>query len=159
MKKQRFVPTLEFLNHLFFYNRKLGILSYKNPKRSITKKISVGAIHRGYIEVEIKGSCYRVHQLIWFIEKGNWPKMIDHINGIKHDNRIENLRECDSRLNQMNRASHRKGKLVGCYFNKISQGWTSRTLINGKRLTLGTFKTEKQAHEAYINELKTRGLI
>ena len=55
----------------------------------------------GYRYVEINGISYYSHRLIWFMHYGTWPKgQIDHINGIKDDNRIENLREATASENQ-----------------------------------------------------------
>ena len=62
---------------------------------------------KGYLCVECKIDKKRVfvslHHAVWAVCKGRWPKQqIDHINGNKHDNRIENLREVSASENRMN---------------------------------------------------------
>lgn len=82
---------------------------------------------------------------------------VDHINGIKTDNRLENLRVVTRRQNMQNLNCHRKGKLVGANYDKrrahLDRPWASRVKINGKNIHLGCFKTELEAHEMYMKKL------
>lgn len=83
--------------------------------------------------------------------------MIDHIDGNKLNNTIENLRGVNhSRANQQNRKKHREGKLIGTCFYK--NGWISQITVETKNVYLGRFKTEREAHERYAIELQRRGL-
>lgn len=135
------------------YNSYTGFLMWiKNPsiQHPFTGKVAGGLNSRGYIEIGFKGRIYKAHRLAWLLYYGDWPKnQIDHINGTKHDNRIENLREVSSRQNCQNRDLHRKGRLFGCHFNKQRNKWQARIKINGKTKHLGLFNTEQEAHEAY----------
>jgi hypothetical protein len=93
--------------------------------------------------------------VIWFLIRGESPtKMIDHIDGNKLNNRIENLRLVSQRENCMNQKIHRNGRLVGATFHKNSGKWRSDIKINNKQLWLGIFKTPQLAHEAYMEKLK-----
>jgi uncharacterized protein (DUF433 family) len=66
----------------------------------------------GYISVYYKGLNLKAHRIAWVLHYGGWPdNVIDHINGVKTDNRIENLRDVpqsvnakEARKNQMARA-------------------------------------------------------
>lgn len=78
--------------------------------------------------------------------------VIDHINGNSLDNRKSNLRICTHRQNQQNRYTHRAGRLVGATFKKGK--WIAKITYDNKIKYLGRFKTEIEAHEAYINALK-----
>jgi len=52
-----------------------------------------GTMHRdGYTQIQINGRFYLAHHLVWFLVKGEWPTgFIKHRNGLKYDNRIDNL--------------------------------------------------------------------
>ena len=85
--------------------------------------------------------------------------MVDHINGNSLDNRKSNLRIVTNRENQQNQKKHRSGRLFGCYFHKEKKKWKSRITIDGESKHLGYFKTEHEAHQAYMkayNELITK---
>lgn len=85
---------------------------------------------------------------------------VDHINGNSLDNRKSNLRVVTNRENQQNRRIHRDGRLVGSCFHIRSKKWESNIRINKKLKHLGYFKTEYEAHQAYMkayNELITKG--
>jgi hypothetical protein len=76
--------------------------------------------------------------------------MVDHINGIKLDNRIENLREVTQRENGCNRYMHRLGKLPGVEKNTKGSGFYCRIRICGKRVYLGLYPTQEEAYEVYL---------
>jgi hypothetical protein len=83
---------------------------------------------------------------------------IDHINGNKSDNRIENLRYCSKRENVSfnNRKDYNKktSKYTGVSYYKRTNSWRASIEINKKDFYLGNFKTEYDAHLAYQNKLK-----
>lgn len=124
----------------------------KKPTNStVLGKICVKNHGGGYIEIGFKNKRYLAHRLAWWFIYGYFPKEIDHINGIRDDNRICNLREVDRRQNSQNNIKHRNGKLVGTHFDKKVKKWRSTIKINGKNKYLGWFKTEIEAHNEYIN--------
>ena len=105
----------------------------------------------GYIFGGLRGKIYLEHRLIWLYHKGEWPKdQIDHINGIKWDNRIENLRECTHQQNQFNKKSYGKtSEHKGVLWHKSNKKWQARYCYNGKRHHLGYYETEEEAAKAY----------
>src|SRR6185369_1259759 len=83
---------------LFLYDSETGVFSRKPqiPIRRVRKK--VGWLDKdGYIALRVYGTECRAHRLAWLLSYGYMPKFIDHINGIRDDNRLCNLRECKSR--------------------------------------------------------------
>lgn len=72
---------------------------------------------------------------------------IDHINGIKSDNRICNLRPATRSQNGANRVAIRGMK--GAFFHKSSGKWSAQISKENKKMHLGLFDTEGEAHEAY----------
>lgn len=104
----------------------------------------------GYRKTQINGKMLLVHRLIFLLKKGYLPKYIDHIDGNKLNNKIENLKDATTRENCGNRKSHRNGKLVGASFKAETNKWCSRIYFNKKEYHLGYFNTEKEAHKKYI---------
>ena len=106
----------------------------------------------GYCQVGFNGTKVLYHVIIWILSTGKdipHGMEIDHINGNKIDNRIENLRLVTRRQNQQNRKTHRAGRLVGAIYRKGYNDWRSQIVIDKNKIHLGCYKTEQEAHEAY----------
>ena len=106
----------------------------------------------GYCRVNFNGRMVAYHVIVRILSTGEditQGMEIDHINGDKLDNRIENLRVVSHRRNTQNQMVHRNGQLVGCYFNKSKGEYQAQIKISGKRIYLGYYKTEQEAHKAY----------
>ena len=102
----------------------------------------------GYLRIKFNNKPYMAHRLAWFLYYGVWPQNeIDHINGVRTDNRISNLRDVTSSQNQLNRKSHREKTVKYYTFDKSNQAWYVRAQINGKLKYLGYFKTEELARQ------------
>lgn len=150
--------TSEEILHLFTYDKERGVLIWRNPPQPNTKRLLgkiAGTLDKDWYNcVMIKRKMFKVHRVIWFLEKGEWPEaVIDHINGTKHDNRIENLRKCNHRENMQNMYRHREGRLLGAHWHKRSQTWhSSITIKNRKQIHLGSFSSALEAHEAYMKK-------
>ena len=87
------------------------------------------------------------HRAAWAVHYGAWPQgEIDHINRIRHDNRIENLRDVSRSINALNRNG-------GVSYETRRKHWVAYSGRAGKRTYLGSFPTEKEAQaarEAYL---------
>jgi hypothetical protein len=95
---------------------------------------------------------YTAHRVAWFLHYGFWPKeMLDHINGIRDDNRVKNLREATKNQNEMNKKKRLgcSSKYKGVYYKKDRQKWVSYMKINGQRKHLGIYTSEEEAARAY----------
>jgi hypothetical protein len=106
----------------------------------------------GYMSGKVFRKTYRAHRIIWAIVNGEWPTgHIDHINGDRADNRIENLRDVDRRSNQRNQklSCRNTSGFAGVYFCKRQKRWSARIrAAKGQDLRLGTFNTKGEAIEA-----------
>ena len=142
----------ELKNTFRISNMKLERLhkSMSVPKwKVVVNKANHGS---GYCLVWFNGKMYGYHAILWTLYyRENIPEglEIDHINGNKIDNRIENLRIVTSRGNQQNIVVHRNGKLVSAYYQRSSRKYNARIQIGKKRIHLGLFKTEIEANKAY----------
>lgn len=152
-------PNQEELNRIFIYDKETGRL-YNKIHRSSKALIGreSGCLHRtGYIRVCVNKTLYFAHNLIWIMNYGYLPNgMIDHKNGNKLDNKIENLREANDFENQYNRPAPKDNRsgYKGVSFCRQTGNWQSAIGYNGKRKHLGRYKTKEEAYEAYCMAAK-----
>lgn len=107
----------------------------------------------GYICIAVHGKKYRAHRLAWFFVHGDWPSFdVDHINRVKADNRICNLRDVPRSTNLLNQGRPQRhnttGRLgVGPYKGR----YRARIQIQGRGLHIGVFDTAEEAERAYLS--------
>lgn len=109
----------------------------------------------GYVALHINNIRYVGHHLAWFFVHGSWPtKLIDHRNGDKADNRIENLREATHVQNSCNRRKRKdsRSRFKGVSWCGQTQKWKTTLQFQGQERTLGRFATEEEAFEVYKRE-------
>jgi hypothetical protein len=97
--------------------------------------------HTGYKVVFVKGKQMRSHRVIFAMHHGYLPEYVDHINCIKDDNRIENLRAANNQLNQFNskvRAKNKSGFKNVCWHKETGK-WAVFMRINKKPTWIGKF--------------------
>lgn len=104
----------------------------------------------GHIQIKIGGKLYLAHRLAWLYMTGSFPKdEIDHVNGIRDDNRLVNLREATKNENQYNsriRKDNTSGKKgVSVKGNK----YMASARINKEKIYLGLYDTLEDASRAY----------
>lgn len=105
----------------------------------------------GYLRVGVCGYRYRAHRLAWFYHYGEWPEgEIDHINGIRYDNRISNLRVVSRSDNRMNCAKSSKNTsgFIGVTWDKSKSKWQASIQVGGKQIHIGRFVDINDAAEA-----------
>lgn len=140
----------ETCRKLFFYQD--GHLYWCRDRGSNAKSGSRAGrlLKTGYISIHVSGRRYQEHRLVFLYHFGFMPKQIDHINGIKDDNRIENLREANHSLNQMNTTprSSESGER-GVRYRSDRNKWIARIYKNGKEIRIGSFSTKEEATSAY----------
>ena len=148
--------SAERLRELFDYNPDTGIFTRRISLRG--RKCKAGQVldcpdHEGYLQVCIDWGKYKVHRLAWLYVHGTWPSAhIDHINGVKTDNRIDNLREATDAFNQQNRSA--KGGTLGTRKVKSTGKWTAGIGFNWEYHRLGYFDSQEEAHNAYLEAKK-----
>lgn len=151
------IKTIEHgrLLELVHYNPDTGVffrLIKTNSRNSLGDIF--GSPCRGYLAGMLDGRTYRLHRLAWFYMNKAWPVSgIDHINGIKSDNRMENLREATQAENCQNMKISKRntsGYLGVSYFSSRCL-WKATITINMEIKHLGYFPTPELAFMAYSN--------
>ena len=138
------------IHDIFEYRE--GKLFWKNVKCNRVKvEREAGHLNRnGYRYVMFNGKRYFAHRLIWLMQYGYIPDGIDHINGNRSDNRIENLRAASVSENSMNakKRSDNTSGIKGVSLDKRSGKWLARCTVAGKKNHIGLFKNINDAAEA-----------
>ena len=101
-----------------------------------------------------------LHKLIWFIAYGKLPKVqIDHINQVRTDNRLVNLREVTSAENNRNRkiTSNNASGVLGVHWNKIKRRWIGTVTFDGVVYHIGSYKDIDDAEIAVKSFRKEKG--
>ena len=110
---------------------------------------AVGRIgNRSYLVTDIGKKRCLVHRIVFMWHYGWLPEMIDHINGNRTDNRIENMRPATKLQNNAN-ASIRRDNTTGFKGVSINKGkYVANIRIGGKKVSLGSFETALEADAA-----------
>lgn len=135
------ILTQEYLHSLFEYRD--GVLYSKIDRyRTTTKKGDVVgySCKKGYLRTGLNYKTYKIHRLIFIMFYGYSPKEIDHINGIKTDNRIENLREVSHCENQWNKSISKKNTTGIKNVTYENNKWRVRISVNRKMISIGCFE-------------------
>lgn len=104
---------------------------------------------KGYVLININRKQYLAHRLIWLYLYGAFPENnIDHINGIRHDNRLVNLRECTQMGNRQNLRIAKVNNSTG--YLGVSKTNYGKFKASIDHIHLGVFDTAEQAHECYL---------
>jgi HNH endonuclease len=113
---------------------------------------------RGYRVIEVDRKAFPAHRLAWLYTYGAFPtEQVDHINGVKSDNRLENLRVVSNSVNQQNKRRARsdsKTGILGVHLHRPGK-WQAKINIEGKSRSLGIFNSPQEAERAYL-EAKRR---
>ena len=144
---------MEKIKELLDYDPETGEFHWRQ-RRGYTAQPGKLAGHLdtyGHVQITVDWKIYAAHRLAWLMFYGTFPKKtIDHIDGNKANNRIENLRDCSHAENcknqrkRLNNKSGYKGVVLA-----PSGKWIANIRFGGKQHYLGTFSTPEQAHAAY----------
>jgi hypothetical protein len=163
------LPDQETLKELFDYDPTTGALIWKNRDtgrpsidRAVNKRIAGREAlnflsEKGYKRGTLFGQSVRTHRVVYKWHHGSEPKEIDHRNGVRTDNRIENLRGADRRLNMSNMDCHRNGTPVGVRpYGRPPHGkrWFAGYRVGNTMITVGIFDTEEAAIAARAAALR-----
>jgi hypothetical protein len=136
--------TQDEIKNLLFYDAETGLFTWKNPPGKRMKKGDLAGSFdgKGYRRIMINRKKYLLHRVAWLYVYGYWPpKLIDHINRVRDDNRITNLRLADAQLNSQNKSQHRNNTsgVRGVSWHKQIKKWQAQLQLKTKNIHVGTY--------------------
>lgn len=131
---------MEYRDKDYIYDSETGEVFHARDKGSVKAgDLCSSKTSHGYLRVTIGRREKLQHRIAWFLVKGYWPSQIDHINGIRSDNRLCNLREVDN-VNQRRNQKMDKRNNTGSTGVRFKNGrWEARITVNNRCLHLGRF--------------------
>ena len=137
--------TQSALKEVLHYNPESGDFTWLKVagRGDIVGRLAGGIEVLGYRRIRIFRKMYKAHRLAWLYTYGSFPAdQIDHINGIRDDNRLANLRTVTNAENGRNTKMHSDNTsgVVGVHWDKRDEAWRAKISDSGKQLHLGYFK-------------------
>lgn len=161
------LPSAEYLRSILSYTPETGVLLWKwRADRSAPQnlrwsgKVAGSPNTNGHLQVQVGKSLFLASRLIWVLVTGAPPTdEVDHINGIRDDNRWANLRQASREQNCFNRKcrSDSTTAIKGVSHRRTKHGkdrWRATIMLLGKRTHLGYFNTLEDARAAYCKAAK-----
>ena len=151
--------TAERLRELLDYDPETGVFTrlVRRGGNALVGSRAGAVCSNGYRYLMVDGTSHCEHRLVWLHVHGVWPTdHLDHVNGVKCDNRIANLRECTHAENHQNlgvRRCNTSGH-PGVSWYKAKGKWQAYINTGGERKHLGYFDTAEEAGAAYLEAKK-----
>lgn len=140
---------------LFRYDYETGVLYWRRRNSNrIPKTLEAGTQRKssGYLYVQVHGRLYLVHRVVMLMCYGFCGEglEVDHLNHVRNDNRLFNLRFVTRRENQRNQSLSSKSStgVTGVYFSKARKKYVAQIMVDGEKIFLGRFETLEEAAAA-----------
>jgi hypothetical protein len=144
---------IQEINRKFSYDPGTGVVTCNSAWGKLPAGRPLKSKVNGYIVASINHLPVPAHRIAWVLTHGELPEVIDHINGVRDDNRLCNLRNTSQRVNMQNQrkaSSYNKTGFLGVTYNKQTGRYRAQIGNNGKIIHLGAFDTPESAHAAYL---------
>lgn len=145
--------TQEFILERFYYRD--GLLFHTG--NHLVNQVKAGDVagclgSHGYLQLKINNKSYLNHRIVFLMFNGFLPEYVDHIDGIRTNNKLENLRECTFSQNRCNTKVYRNNKsgIKGINWDREHGKWTARIQFKNKRILVGRFSQLNDAKNAII---------
>jgi hypothetical protein len=158
MTNTKSLPSVDYLRKRLRYEPETGKLFWldyegmpNNWRARFVGKEALTSYSNGYLLGGIGGVLFLAHRVAYAIHHGKWPDdQIDHINGVRDDNRINNLRVVNQQENLRNSNMKRNNTsgITGVVFSKPRGKWLARIGVGYRRIHIGYFDTLEEAAAA-----------
>lgn len=146
--------TQEMLKAALHYDENTGLFTWRSDRGNGSRKHDIAGrvCSRGHVQIYLHGKRHYAHRLVWLYVYGSWPVyQIDHIDGVRTNNNLANLRDVTHGINVQNRRSASKRSKSGLLGVSPKQNkWVAQISIDKKKKHIGYFDTAIEAHEAYM---------
>ena len=165
--------SVSMLHQVLFYDQDEGRLfwlerpvsMFKSERDQIAwnarfafKEAFSGLTGKGYLCGRIFGVRYFAHHVVWAMNYGAWPnQIIDHIDRVKTNNRLDNLRAASKQQNCINRgcSPHSSSQYLGVHWDSRKRKWIAQIVGEARKKFLGAYVSEIDAALAYDAAAKT----
>lgn len=133
---------IEAVKAVYRFNRETGVFTWRFGTTKYPAGSKAGALVRGYVVLVVKGRRYLAHRLVFLLEHGWLPRLVDHKNGVILDNRPANLRPARKSSNATNRSAFSRfaaSGYVGVVWDKQCCKWKVRVQKDGRQVINRTF--------------------
>jgi len=143
------------LKELLHYDPETGVFTWRVGRVGCRAGSIAGSLNGcGYRQIGIDRRMHLLHRIAFLYVTGGFPQEeLDHINGVRDDNRWVNLREATGSENRHNLGgppSHNTSGFLGVYWCKRRQKWVAEIKLRGRKRHLGYFDTAEEAHATYL---------
>ena len=142
------------MREVLSFDARTGVFRNRFNRSTAKDGEVAGSVSDGYLIISIDDKRYTAHRLAWFWIYGTVPTGdIDHINGVRDDNRITNLRAVSRSVNMQNQRRARSNNIHSGFLGvqKNKDKWQALIRVNDRRICLGTYITPELAYCAYLD--------
>jgi hypothetical protein len=137
------------LREILDYDKGTGLFTWrvKTSNRAVVGKVAGAVTKHGYIQIQIDGKIYLAHRLAWLHVHGEWPShQVDHIDQVRGNNAISNLRPATATQNAYNSAARpSRSGIKGVSWSKVSGKWVAHVIADKVHYHLGLFDCMNEA--------------